>query len=1693
MKFIPPFLLLSFLFTLSLWSASPVPYSGKIDIRGVNYFGEAQFAFSLHDGNGTTHWRNANQPKETIKITIRNGRYSVLLGGQGMNSLAPELFLNHDKLYLKVEVDMGDEEGLRHLAPDQLITATPRALVAELAKVAQVAEKVGNGAITRDMLSQEVLAQLDVNATASPSAPVTITRDMLPASVLNDLNKSVIITRDMLPQDVRDDLNKTVTITRSMLPADVLSDLNRTISKSMLGSDVLADLNRTVTKNNLGSDVLSDLNSSISLNRLSPEVLVALQVIPSISSQPFARYDWRTDSATIEARGRGHNLSYQWLKNGQVISGANAPVMELSNPVLDDNATYSVQLTNSVGQTTSQTISLQQAIGAPGLPLEEANATQVPRNGLVLWLDSNDIDADGNEDSLVVGDRVASWTDKISKNKAEQDDLSKEPTKGISGIVFSLNHSLVLGDLNTSAKHIFIVGKRKYRQGWSSLIKGKDINQVRWYHNMSDISGDGGTTEFTYGTGGSRRISGGFTSLPLDETFIVTLTKGNHSLDGGLFADLTIGSGLDGEISEILFYDHFLQNNERDAVERYLSDKWGIQLHEDKIAAEQAAYEAALPTDEPEGGLVAYYKFEPISVEPTKVWDYSGNGKHLTMSGFDANPWIDGVDGSALVFDGINDSATLNGFSSKLLTISFWAKPFQSVNGSNEENLVFTGSGGGNPAQTFGFNKKINNGSGHWITYSGQKTVETISSHSEEYSGWFHVTLASTATEGSALYEFFANGKEVATVTKHVVGLFPDYSLGIGSGYHGLLDEFKVFNRILNPVEIEAQFFTYQNPIIRTNGEHNATVGTNFSLSLAADNGPTTYLAEGLPAGLSLNTTTGQITGTLSQPGYHRVFVKAMNEHGTGSDTIAIVARPQTDQYGWPVDVPDGSDIPQNGLILWLDANDVDADGEFDTSTDHLKLSNWADKVGMDHNATQATVANQPEIRSGQISGKPNLKVALFEGGNKSLNFDRITQIRTFFWVVSRSSGNSDSAIFYDTETNWISMSYGTTIWKDNTSSIITDGQNRLNGSAFSGNGTFPTDLGIISTVTTDFAKAQALGKGTANNNFFYGRIGEILVYDRALLTSEIDSVEAYLGSKWGIALEGVGATPDITSGLMAHIPFDENSGNVAGDVSGNNRHATLVNFDTNDSWIQGKIGGAIDLDGTNDWISVPVSLGVNYTFSLWLKTQDDRTAYNNRYNFSVGIFVGPNETYGLSLNGGKLLYSYATGSNLSSSQIDHGNWVHLCGTRSKNVPNNGNSGYFELFINGTKESGKQKNENPNFGSTVYIGRVFDGPPPSNTPKFLTGTVDDLRVYNRTLSGTEIKALYDLGSTPLASTMYDNVYPRLTLTPVNKSVTTAHLTDQILKYLKPEITAQSLAQTIYADSNASFSVTAEGKYLSYQWKKNGSNLTGETNSTITITDANATQDDGNYSVVVSNDFGSVESNLVEVKVNTWKPTDLNNLYIWYDASTSNNVTVVNDYVTSWHDLSGNDRNATRFDQGGPEISPDWNSTTLNNLGGLTFSNPLRQRINFVETSFHQKSISLVLNTSSQSGGAIISHKNANRGIGFSSENKISFFGDPAPYGGTSFPQVINSEFNILTINFENNVSCWLNNHPNGIHIGTADVTDKKFNQIGALYGGSNSLSGSISEVIITNSILDSQERSLLVRYLANKWGLIHKL
>ena len=131
-----------------------------------------------------------------------------------------------------------------------------------------------------------------------------------------------------------------------------------------------------------------------------------------------------------------------------------------------------------------------------------------------------------------------------------------------------------------------------------------------------------------------------------------------------------------------------------------------------------------------------------------------------------------------------------------------------------------------------------------------------------------------------------------------------------------------------------------------------------------------------------------------------------------------------------------------------------------------------------------------------------------------------------------------------------------------------------------------------------------------------------------------------------------------------------------------------------------------------------------------------------------------------------------------------------------------------------------------------------------------------------------MEGVYDLyrkdGDAPVGTPVVQSEYADGSVTGskiASKTIGKDQISDSILKYLKPEITSQPQAQTVYADNNVSYSVTAEGKYLTYQWKKDGVDLAGETNATLNITDANATLHDGNYSVVVSNDFGSVESDL----------------------------------------------------------------------------------------------------------------------------------------------------------------------------------------------------------------------------------------
>jgi hypothetical protein len=67
-----------------------------------------------------------------------------------------------------------------------------------------------------------------------------------------------------------------------------------------------------------------------------------------------------------------------------------------------------------------------------------------------------------------------------------------------------------------------------------------------------------------------------------------------------------------------------------------------------------------------------------------------------------------------------------------------------------------------------------------------------------------------------------------------------------------------------------------------------AFCGEAFSYYITASNAPTSFSATGLPAGLSINTSTGEISGTPTGTGVFNVTIGAMNAFGSDSETLVI-------------------------------------------------------------------------------------------------------------------------------------------------------------------------------------------------------------------------------------------------------------------------------------------------------------------------------------------------------------------------------------------------------------------------------------------------------------------------------------------------------------------------------------------------------------------------------------------------------------------------------------------------------------------------------------------------------------------------------------------------------------------------------------------------------------------------------------
>ncbi len=89
---------------------------------------------------------------------------------------------------------------------------------------------------------------------------------------------------------------------------------------------------------------------------------------------------------------------------------------------------------------------------------------------------------------------------------------------------------------------------------------------------------------------------------------------------------------------------------------------------------------------------------------------------------------------------------------------------------------------------------------------------------------------------------------------------------------------------------------------------------------------------------------------------------------------------------------------------------------------------------------------------------------------------------------------------------------------------------------------------------------------------------------------------------------------------------------------------------------------------------------------------------------------------------------------------------------------------------------------------------------------------------------------------------------------------------------RPAITQQPLNASVINGQPATFSVTATGDSLTYQWRRNGTNIAGATSPTLTFT-ANSSHNNTTYTVVVTNPAGNVTSSSATLTVVPCTTTD----------------------------------------------------------------------------------------------------------------------------------------------------------------------------------------------------------------------------
>ena len=294
---------------------------------------------------------------------------------------------------------------------------------------------------------------------------------------------------------------------------------------------------------------------------------------------------------------------------------------------------------------------------------------------------------------------------------------------------------------------------------------------------------------------------------------------------------------------------------------------------------------------------------------------------------------------------------------------------------------------------------------------------------------------------------------------------------------------------------------------------------------------------------------------------------------------------------------------------------------------------------------------------------------------------------------------------------------------------------------------------------------------------FFNGTLDDIRIYNRALSSTEVSAlytlesqpfshqparvVDANVtaiasgsetsyfikkdGSLWGMGRNDrgqLGNAQGLDQGLVGWWKFDGD----ATDSSGNGNDGT-VNGATLSTDRHGQASKAYSFDGVDDYISMTIGTYDEVTFSAWLKIASFDNEYPKLFDLgsSYPLFrIGFNGNRSDHVSAGIVgqMHSLRSSFSAHNSALSYG--IQPIGSWINVVTSLGVNSFHSTFLDGIViEQGSYK-DSPSQDGSLKIGANNS----LGSDHFFSGTVDDIRIYDRALSATEVSALYSLESQP---------------------------------------------------------------------------------------------------------------------------------------------------------------------------------------------------------------------------------------------------------------------------------------------------------------------------------------------------------